>query len=110
MRLAAVDVGSNSIHMIIAQVDAGGGLTVLAREREMVGLGRASFPSHRLTRESMERAQLTLRRFAAEAHRWQCEQLVAVATSAIREARNGGQFIEQVRREMGIHIRVVSAG
>jgi exopolyphosphatase/guanosine-5'-triphosphate,3'-diphosphate pyrophosphatase len=109
IRLAAVDVGSNSIHMIIAQVDGAGGLTVLSREREMVGLGRSSFPSHRLTTESMQRAFLTLQRFVAEATRWQCEEIVAVATSAVREAKNGGQFIDRVRRDLGIHVRVVSA-
>ena len=109
VRLAAVDVGSNSIHMIIAQVDAGGGVSVLWRAREMVGLGRSSFPSHRLAKQAMDRARLTLRRFADEAQRWQCEEVVAVATSAVREAENGGEFIEQVRRELGIHVRVVSA-
>jgi exopolyphosphatase/guanosine-5'-triphosphate,3'-diphosphate pyrophosphatase len=109
VRLAALDVGSNSLHMIIAQVDAGGGVTELWRGREMVGLGRASFPSHRLSLHAMERAELTLRRFAIEAQRWQCEHVVAVATSAVREAENGGEFIERVRRELGIHLRVVSA-
>jgi exopolyphosphatase/guanosine-5'-triphosphate,3'-diphosphate pyrophosphatase len=109
VRLAAVDVGSNSIHMIIAQLDGAGGLTVLWRGREMVGLGRTSFPAHRLSAESMQRAFLTLQRFVAEARRWQCEEIVAVATSAVREAKNGGQFIDRVRRDLGIHIRVVSA-
>lgn len=109
MRLAAVDVGSNSIHMIIAQVDGAGGLTVLWRAREMVGLGRSSFPSHRLTTESTQRAFLTLQRFVTEAKRWQCEEIVAVATSAVREAKNGGQFIDRIRRNLGIHVRVVSA-
>src|SRR5437867_3440291 len=56
MRIAAIDVGSNSIHIMIAQVDAAGGLSVLWRDKEMVGLGRISFPSHRLSREAIERA------------------------------------------------------
>lgn len=109
MRLAAIDVGSNSIHAVVAQVDAGGGLSVLWRAKEMVGLGRSSFPSHRLSRVAMDRALITLRRYVSEARRWQCEQLVAIATSAIREAHNGGEFIERVRGELGLHLRVVSA-
>jgi exopolyphosphatase/guanosine-5'-triphosphate,3'-diphosphate pyrophosphatase len=109
LRLAAIDVGSNSIHLVVAQIDAAGGLSVLWREKDMVGLGRASFPSHRLSKVSMERALLTLRRYVAEARRWQCEDLVAIATSAVREATNGGEFIERVRGELGLHLRVVSA-
>ena len=109
VRIAAIDVGSNSIHVVVAQVDAGGGLSVLWRDKEMVGLGRASFPSHRLSKVATERAMLTLGRFVAEARRWQCEHLVAIATSAVREATNGGEFIEHVRRELGLHLRVVSA-
>ena len=109
LRLAAIDVGSNSIHVVVAQVDAGGGLSVLWRAKEMVGLGRASFPSHRLSRVAMERALITLRRYVSEAGRWQCEHLIAIATSAVREAENGGEFIERVRAELGLHLRVVSA-
>src|SRR5438309_3431693 len=63
LRLAAIDVGSNSIHMVIAQVDAGGGITTLWRLKEMVGLGRISFPSRRLTADAMDRALVVLRRF-----------------------------------------------
>src|SRR4051794_8013502 len=80
MRLAAIDVGSNSIHMIIAQVDANGGVTTLWRLKEMVGLGRISFPSRRLTNDAMDRAVVTLRRFQQVAQQRQCEKVVAVAT------------------------------
>jgi exopolyphosphatase/guanosine-5'-triphosphate,3'-diphosphate pyrophosphatase len=104
-----MDVGSNSLHMVVAQVDAAGGVTVLWRAREMVGLGRMSFPSRRLSREAIERAMVTLRRFSREAKRWQCEKWIGVATSAVREATNGGVFIARVRRELGVHVRVISA-
>jgi exopolyphosphatase/guanosine-5'-triphosphate,3'-diphosphate pyrophosphatase len=122
LRLAAIDVGSNSIHMLVAQVDASsgaggngsdrpaiGGLTTLWRAKEMVGLGRLSFPSHRLSRIAMDRAVAALSRFLVEARRYQCEEVIAVATSAVREADNGGEFIQRVRRELGVHVRVVSA-
>ena len=48
-RIAAIDVGSNSLHMVVAQVDADGSVTTLWRMKEMVGLGRISFPSRRLS-------------------------------------------------------------
>jgi len=109
LRLAAIDVGSNSLHMIVAQIGVDGAVTTLWRAKEMVGLGRMSFPSHRLTRESMDQAILALRRFQQEAYTRHCEKIVAVATSAVREASNGGDFILRARRELGINIRVVSA-
>ena len=109
LRLAAIDVGSNSLHMVIAQIDADGGATNLWRMKEMVGLGRNSFPSHRLSQEAMDRALLALKRFGQIAQRRGCEKVVAVATSAVREAENGGDFIERARREAGVNVRVVSA-
>jgi exopolyphosphatase/guanosine-5'-triphosphate,3'-diphosphate pyrophosphatase len=109
LRLAAIDVGSNSLHMIVAQIGVDGAVTTLWRAKEMVGLGRASFPSRRLSREAMEQAILALRRFQQEAYTRHCEKIVAVATSAVREASNGGDFILRARRELGINLRVVSA-
>ncbi len=108
-RVAAIDVGSNSLHMVIAQADPDGAITTLWRMKEMVGLGRISFPSRRLSVEAMDRAIATLRRFQEAAQRRQCEKILAVATSAVREAENGGDFLERVRRELGMNIRVVSA-
>ena len=109
LRMAAIDVGSNSIHMAIAQIDADGSVTTLWRMKEMVGLGRISFPSKRLSADAMERALTTLRRFQAETRRRQCEKVIAVATSAVREAENGGEFVERVRKELRLPLRVVSA-
>jgi exopolyphosphatase/guanosine-5'-triphosphate,3'-diphosphate pyrophosphatase len=109
LRLAAIDVGSNSIHMIVAQADADGGISTLWRLKEMVGLGRLSFPSRRLNADAMDRAVSVLARFQQAAQQRQAEKIVAVATSAVREAENGGDLIERVRRELGLYIRVVSA-
>lgn len=108
VRLAAIDVGSNSIHMIVAQIDSGGGVTTLWRLKEMVGLGRISFPARRLSADAMDRAVATLGRFQQVARQRGCEKICAVATSAVREAENGGDFIERVRNELGLRVRVVS--
>ena len=109
LRLAAIDVGSNSIHMIVAQADADGGITTLWRLKEMVGLGRLSFPSRRLSKESIDRAVTALARFQQAAQQRQAEKIVAVATSAVREAENGGDLLERVRDDLGLYLRVVSA-
>jgi exopolyphosphatase / guanosine-5'-triphosphate,3'-diphosphate pyrophosphatase len=109
LRIAAIDVGSNSVHMIVAQVDADGGFTTLWRMKEMVGLGRISFPSRKLSGEAIDRAINTLGRFKQAALQRQCEKIVTVATSAVREATNGGDFIERARRDLKLYIKVVSA-
>ncbi len=109
LRLGAIDIGSNSLHMVIAQVDEDGAVTTLWRIKEMVGLGRISFPSRRLSAEAMERALSALTHFQDTCRRRGCRKIMAVATSAVREAENGGEFIERVRRRTGLRVRVVSA-
>ena len=109
LRLAAIDVGSNSIHMIVAQIDADGGVTTLWRMKEQVGLGRMSFPSRRLSGTAMDVAVATLTRFKQAAQQRGAEKIIAVATSAVREAINGGELIERVRRELKLTIKIVSA-
>src|SRR6478752_4066462 len=109
LRLAAIDVGSNSIHMIIAQADPDGAVTTLWRMKEHVGLGRMSFPSHRLSDEAMDAAITTLARFKQIAHQRGAEKIIAVATSAVREAINGGDLIDRAHREVRLTVRAVSA-
>src|ERR1700722_4971843 len=109
MRLAGIDVGSNSLHMVIAQADRDGAVTTLWRMKEMVGLGRMSFPSRRLSRDAIDRAVSAMGRIKAAAKLRQAEKIVAVATSAVREAVNGGDLIERIKREHGLSVRVVPA-
>ncbi len=109
LRLAAIDVGSNSVHMIVAQIDADGGITTLWRMKEMVGLGRISFPSRRLSAEAMDRAVETLSRFNQAALQRGAEKVVIVATSAVREAINGGDLIQRIRQELKLYVKVVTA-
>jgi exopolyphosphatase / guanosine-5'-triphosphate,3'-diphosphate pyrophosphatase len=108
MRLAAIDVGSNSLHMIIADVTREGHLEVVDRVKEMVRLGRRSFTTGRLTEESMDLAIRALGNFKRLARVRRVDKIRAVATSAVREARNRTQFIRRIRRETGIPIEVVS--
>src|SRR4051812_3881807 len=108
MRIAAIDVGSNSIHMIVAEADVEGGITTLWRMKEMVGLGRASFPDRIIPRETIDRAIAVIARFQQAAQQRQCEKIVATATSAVREAANGGDFIERILRQTGLDVRVIS--
>ncbi len=106
-RIAAIDVGTNSIHMIIAESHRHG-YRVIDKEREMVQLGRGSLEGRPLTEEAIERGVATLRKMGEIARRWNVGDVVAVATSAIREAPNRRRFLSRVQKEAGIQVRVIS--
>ncbi|HLW72336.1 MAG TPA: Ppx/GppA phosphatase family protein [Candidatus Binataceae bacterium] len=108
MRLAAIDVGSNSLHMIIADVTRDGRIDVIDRVKEMVRLGRRSFTTGRLTDEAMEMAVRTLAYFRRLAKLRRVGRMRAVATSAVREAHNRTEFIQRIRRETGIAVEIIS--
>ncbi len=110
MRFAAIDVGSNSLHMVVAEQRRDGALAVIDRMKEMVRLGRGAFSSGRLSADAMERATSTLATFARLLRAKRVDRVRAVATSAVREARNRGAFLERVRRETGLRLEVISGG
>jgi len=107
MRVAAIDVGSNSIHMVVAQVESDGRFTVLDRAKDMVRLGHRSLHNGRLTAEAMDAGVRTLSAFRTLAERQGVTRFQAVATSAVRETRNGGDFIRRVKEEVGLRIKVI---
>src|SRR6184192_1818667 len=108
VRLAAIDVGSNSLHMLVADVSPDGRIQVVDRLKEMVRLGRRAFTSGKLDREAAELALRTLKTFERLARARHVERLRVVATSAVREARNGAAFVRRLRRQTGLPVRVIS--
>jgi len=108
MRIATVDIGTNSIHMIVVQIRPDLSFEVIDREKEMVRLGAGGLDGRALTPEAMHAALQVLSKFRrlAESHR--VDQIVAVATSATREAENGGEFLQAVKAQTGIRPRVIS--
>ena len=108
MRIAAIDIGTNSIHMIVVQIRPDLSFEVIDREKEMVRLGAGGLDGRALTPEAMHAALQVLSKFRrlAESHR--VDQVIAVATSATREAENGGEFLQAITRQTGIRPRVIS--
>src|SRR4051812_21255576 len=96
MRLAAIDIGTNSFHMIVVRVRPDLSFEVIDREKEMVRLGAGGLDGRALTAEAMHAALQVLSKFKrlAESHR--VDEVVAVATSAVREAENGGGVLHAV--------------
>ena len=108
MRIAAIDIGTNSIHMIVVRVRPDLSFEVVDREKEMVRLGAGGLDGRSLTPTAMTTAMQTLAKFRRLADSHKVDEIVAAATSAIREADNGGDFIADVARQTGIQIRVIS--
>jgi exopolyphosphatase/guanosine-5'-triphosphate,3'-diphosphate pyrophosphatase len=108
MRIAAIDIGTNSVHMIVVRVRPDLSFEVIDREKAMVRLGAGGLGGRALTSEAMTAALQALSRFKrlAESHR--VDQILAAATSATREARNGGEFLARIERDTGIRPRVIS--
>jgi exopolyphosphatase / guanosine-5'-triphosphate,3'-diphosphate pyrophosphatase len=108
MRIAAIDIGTNSLHMIVVRIRPDLSFEIIDREKEMVRLGAGGLDGRSLTPEVMHAALQVLSKFRrlAESHR--VDRLVAVATSAVREAENGGEFLTAVTEQTGIRARVIA--
>ncbi|MGH9383387.1 MAG: HD domain-containing protein [Vicinamibacterales bacterium] len=108
MRLAAIDIGTNSVHMIVVQVRPDFSFEVVDREKEMVRLGAGGLDGRKMTREAMSAALLALSKFERLAKSHQVDEILAAATSATREAENGGSFLKAIERRTGIRARIIT--
>jgi exopolyphosphatase/guanosine-5'-triphosphate,3'-diphosphate pyrophosphatase len=108
VKVAAIDIGSNSIHMLIADVVADRDFTVIDREKDMVKLGAGCFAGGRLRDEAIAAGLHSLRKMKKLCERHRADEIVATATSAVREAANGGSFLDEIERQTGIHVDVVN--
>ena len=107
--LAAIDIGTNSIHMVVVRVDPVlPTFTIIAKEKDTVRLGDRDPRTGDLTPEAMERALKALQRCQKLAKSFNAEQIVAVATSAAREAPNGRDFIKRIDSELGLFVNLIS--
>ena len=108
MRLAAIDIGTNSVHMIVVRVRPDFSFEVIDREKEMVRLGAGGLDGKKLTPEAMTAALQALSKFARLARSHEVDEILAVATSATREAENGGAFLRAIERKTGIRARLIT--
>ncbi|MBW4622210.1 MAG: Ppx/GppA family phosphatase [Cyanosarcina radialis HA8281-LM2] len=107
--LAAIDIGTNSIHMVVARIQPTiPAFTIVGREKDTVRLGDRERQTGYLKPQIMARAIATLKRFQEIAKCLNAEQIIAVATSAVREAPNGREFLQQVAAETGLVVDLIS--
>jgi exopolyphosphatase/guanosine-5'-triphosphate,3'-diphosphate pyrophosphatase len=109
LSLAAIDVGTNSIHMVVVRIEPSlPAFTIIARAKDTPRLGNRDPKTGELTAKAMNRAISVLQRCKTLAEGLQVEQIIVVATSAVREAPNGRDFIKQIHKEVGLDVDLIS--
>src|SRR6185295_3426805 len=108
MRIAAIAIGTNSVHMLVVRVRPDLSFEVIDREKAMVRLGAGGLGGRKLTPDAMNAALQALSKFKRLADSHRVDEILAAATSATREAENGGEFLSRVSRLTGVRPRVIS--
>lgn len=109
MRIASLDIGTNTILMLIADVSPDGTLTVVRDEHAIARLGKGVDRERKISDEARGRADDILQRHLALAHDLKAERVVAVGTSALRDATNRENILTHWRKEYGLNVRVISS-
>ena len=107
MRVGVVDIGTNSTRLLVAKID-GGALTELARRTTVTRLGEGLEASGRLSDAAMARVSEALAGYRQALDEHSAERVVAVATSAMRDAANGPEFRDEIERRFGLDARTIS--
>lgn len=106
--LTFIDIGTNSIRMIIIGLKSNKSYVVIREEKEIVRLGESVFKKGLLVPKAMKRAVVVCKKFVELAHTFHTDEIIALATCATREARNQAEFIEKLNIEANISVRVIS--
>jgi exopolyphosphatase/guanosine-5'-triphosphate,3'-diphosphate pyrophosphatase len=108
MNLAAIDIGTNSIHMIIVKVTSRQSYEVLVQEKEMVKLGAGVFANKVICQEAFDNGLETISRYVQLADQYGVEHIITAATSATREAKNGREFLDRLIQDVGLSPQMIS--
>ncbi len=107
--IAAIDIGTNSVHMVVVRIVASlPAFSIIAREKETVRLGDRDPLTGNLTPAAIDRAKGALKRCQEVAKSLNVSQILAVATSAVREAPNGHEFVREIETELGLAVNIIS--
>ncbi len=108
MKIAAIDIGSNSIKLVVVEAAASDSFAVLAREKEFVRLGHNTLREGYLAPAAIQRAADTIKRFRSIAEARGAACVIATATASVREANNSAEFIAEVERQAGVRVEILS--
>ncbi|MBA3373470.1 MAG: Ppx/GppA family phosphatase [Euzebyaceae bacterium] len=107
MRIAALDLGSNSFHLLVADAGPDGTLTPVLRDKTMLRLGDVVAKNGAITGSAADEAVATVRRYRALADAAGASEMVTCATSAMREANNCAALVQRMADEAGVTVRVI---
>lgn len=107
--IAAIDIGSNSLKLVIVEAAASDSFTVILQERERVRLGHETLKTHRLSAEAVDLSAEAIAKFRSIAESREADVILAVATASVREAANAQEFVSEIRRRTGVHVEVLSS-
>jgi exopolyphosphatase/guanosine-5'-triphosphate,3'-diphosphate pyrophosphatase len=108
LKFAAIDIGSNSIKLVVVDAAAGDSFAVLARKREIVRLGHETLLKGYISREAIRRTAKCIRRLRSVADARGAESILAIATASVREANNAARFVEKMEKKTGVRVSVLS--
>jgi len=108
-KLAAIDIGSNSLKLVIIEAAASDSFTVLVQERERVRLGHETLKNHFLSAEAIDLSSAAIAKFRSIAESREVDSIIAVATASVREADNSAEFVNEIERRTGVKVEVLSS-
>jgi len=108
-KIAAIDIGSNSIKLVVVEAAASNSFTIILQERERVRLGQETLRKQFLSPSAIKRSTEAIARFCSIAESRGVDKILAVATASVREARNASEFVNQVFEQTGVRIEVLSS-
>ncbi len=103
-----IDVGTNAVRLLVVRINLNFSYTIISQEKEVVRLGEDEFNDNLLKPEAMNRAIFVCGKFVSLAKTYGATKIVAVGTSAIREADNKSAFLERLFKETGLTVQVIS--
>ncbi len=106
--IAIIDLGSNSIRLMIVSFFANKTPSIINQVKYMVRLGENSFQEKKLQEEPMRRTLDVIKAFAQSCMHYKVKEILPLATAAVRNAENGKEFVEKVAEETGINFKVIS--
>ncbi len=108
-KLAAIDIGSNSLKLVIVEAASSASFTVLLQERERVRLGHETLRNKFLSPEAINLSAAAIEKFRSIADSRRVDSIIAVATASVREAKNAAEFVREIENRTGVHIDVLSS-
>jgi exopolyphosphatase / guanosine-5'-triphosphate,3'-diphosphate pyrophosphatase len=106
--VAFVDIGTNAVRLLVVRINPNFSYTIVSQEKEVIRLGEEEFKDNQLKPDAIERAIFVCRKFAELSKTYGATEIIAVGTSAIREAKNQSEFLARLKEETELNVQVIS--